>query len=152
MEQSLNARPLVPASADATDLDALTPNHFLLGTAGSSLLSHCECNFDHRKRYARAQAYSDAIWNRWLREYMPTLNRRFKVVYTVQKAIKNRRSRLDRGTHKLPSRARRQTQLWQRCRRPLCRSQDHVRKSRPSSRKTRPSPSSPPIYLIYRNP
>ena len=39
-EQSLNARPLVPASADATDLDALTPNHFLFGTAGSTLPSH----------------------------------------------------------------------------------------------------------------
>ena len=78
VEQSLNARSLVPASADATDLDALTPNHFLLGTAGSSLLSHSNCDFDHRKRYARAQAYSDAIWNRWLNEYVPTLNRRSK--------------------------------------------------------------------------
>ena len=78
VEQSLNARPLVPASADATGLDALTPNHFLLGTAGSSLPSHSNCDFDHRKRYARAQAYSDAIWNRWLREYVPTLNRRSK--------------------------------------------------------------------------
>ena len=76
VEQSLNARSLVPASADATDLDALTPNHFLLGTAGSSLPSHSNCDFDHRRRYARAQAYSDAIWNRWLDEYVPTLNRR----------------------------------------------------------------------------
>ena len=32
VEQSLKARPLVPASADATDLDALTPTHFLYGT------------------------------------------------------------------------------------------------------------------------
>ena len=78
VEQSLNARPLVPASADATDLDALTPNHFLLGTAGASLPSHSNCDFDHRKRYARTQAYSDAIWNRWLKEYVPTLNRRSK--------------------------------------------------------------------------
>ena len=67
VEQSLNARPLVP--------DALTPNHFLLGTAGSPLPSHSNCDFDHRRRYARAQAYSDAIWNRWLKEYVPTLNR-----------------------------------------------------------------------------
>ena len=28
VEQSLNSRPLVPVSSDATDLDALTPNHF----------------------------------------------------------------------------------------------------------------------------
>ena len=78
VEQSLNARPLVPASADATDLEALTPNHFLHGTRSTILPSHDPINFDHRKRYVRAQAYSDAIWNRWLREYVPTLNRRSK--------------------------------------------------------------------------
>ena len=78
VEQSLNARPLVPASADATDLDALTPNHFLHGTSGSVLPSHQQADIDHRKRYARAQAYSDTIWYRWLREYVPTLNRRSK--------------------------------------------------------------------------
>ena len=78
VEQSLNARPLVAASSDATDLDALTPNHFLLGCAGSVLPSHERAEVDHRKRYARAQAYSDAIWNRWLKEYVPSLNRRTK--------------------------------------------------------------------------
>ena len=78
VEQSLNARPLVPASADATDLDALTPNHFLLGTRDAILPSHEPTDFDHRKRYVRAQAYSNAIWTRWLREYVPTLNRRSK--------------------------------------------------------------------------
>ena len=78
VEQSLNARPLVPASADATDLDVLTPNHFLLGTTGSSLPSTLSSDFDHRKRYARGQAYSDAIWSRWLRGYVSNLNRRHK--------------------------------------------------------------------------
>ena len=78
VEQSFNARPLVPAGADATDLDALTPNNFLLGTAGSSLPSHSNCNLDHRKRYARAQVYSDVIWNRRLKEYVPIVNCRSK--------------------------------------------------------------------------
>ena len=78
VEQSLNSRPLVPVSSDATDLDALTPNHFLLGTAGSTTPSHQRADIDHRKRYVRAQAYSDAIWERWLREYVPSLNRRSK--------------------------------------------------------------------------
>ena len=63
VEQSLNARSLVPASSDATHLDALTPNHFLLGTAGSILPSHQRAEIDHRKRFVCAQAYSDAIWN-----------------------------------------------------------------------------------------
>ena len=78
VEQSLNARPLVPVSSDATDLDALTPNHFLLGSAGSVLPSHQRAEIDHRKRYVRAQAYSDTIWNRWLTEYVPSLNKRSK--------------------------------------------------------------------------
>ena len=63
-EESLSTRSLVPAMADATDFDVLTPNHFLLGTAGSGLPSNFSCNFDHRRRNARAQAFSDAMWNR----------------------------------------------------------------------------------------
>ena len=56
VEQSLNARSLAPASADATELDVLTPNHFLLGTIGSSLPLTLSSIFHHRKRYPRAQA------------------------------------------------------------------------------------------------
>ena len=78
VDQCLNARPLISASADATELVAFTPNHFLLGIAGSSLPSVANCDFDHRKRYARAHAYSDAIWSRWLQECVPSLNSRVK--------------------------------------------------------------------------
>ena len=78
LEQRINSRPLVPVSSDATDLDALTPNHFLLGTAASTLPSHQQADFDHRKRYARAQAYSDTICSRWLKDYVASLNRRSK--------------------------------------------------------------------------
>ena len=78
VEQSLNARPLVPPSSDATDLDALSPNHFLLGTACSVLPSHQRAEIDHHKRYVREQACSDAIWNRWVKKYVPSLNKRSK--------------------------------------------------------------------------
>ena len=44
VEQSLNAHPLVPASADATELDVLIPKHFLVGIAGSSLPSKSSTN------------------------------------------------------------------------------------------------------------
>ena len=37
-----------------------------------------EQNFNHRKRYARAQSYANAIWTRWLREYVAMLNKRAK--------------------------------------------------------------------------
>ena len=77
-EQSLDTRPLVPATADTTELDALTPNHFLLGIACSRLPSLSNCDFDHRKRYARLHAYSNAIWSPWLKECVPSVNSRTK--------------------------------------------------------------------------
>ena len=90
-EQSLKARPLVPASADATDMDGLTSNHCLLGTsAGSSLPSHSNNDFDYRMRYLRAQAYSDAIWNRWLKVNVPPLNRRPKWFTQSVRQLKSR--------------------------------------------------------------
>ena len=61
-----------------TDLIALAPNHFILESACSVLLSHERTDVDQRQRYARAQAYSDAVWNRRLKEYVPSLNRRAK--------------------------------------------------------------------------
>ena len=67
VEQCLNARPITPINPEATDVDALTPNHFLLGTARSTLPSHFRPEIDHGKQYVRAQAYSDPIWNRWLK-------------------------------------------------------------------------------------
>ena len=79
VESNLNNRPLTPVSSDPTEIDAITPNHFLLGNRSStvpSLLS--EEDFDHRKKYVRAQCYADSIWKKWLAEYVPNLNRRSK--------------------------------------------------------------------------
>ena len=60
-------------------MDAITPNHFLLGFRPSMLPSLVESeDFDHRKRYVRAQSYADSIWNRWLHGYVPALNPRSK--------------------------------------------------------------------------
>ena len=79
IEHALNSRPLTPVSTDPSDLGALTPNHFLLGNQAHSLPSIIGVDeFDHRKRYARAQSYANAIWSRWIKEYLPALNRRSK--------------------------------------------------------------------------
>ena len=77
VEHALNSRPLTPVSASPSDLGALTPNHFLLGNQARSLPSIIGVDeFDHRKRYARAQSYANAFWSRWIKEYVPALNRR----------------------------------------------------------------------------
>ena len=77
VEHALNSRPLTPVSADPSDLGALTPNHFLLGNQARSLPSIIGVDeFDHSKRYARGQSYANAIWSRWIKQYVPALNRR----------------------------------------------------------------------------
>ena len=79
VEHALNSRPLTPVSADPSNLGALTLNHFFLGNQARSLPSTIGVDeFDHRKRYARAQSYANAIRSRWIKEYVPTLNRRSK--------------------------------------------------------------------------
>ena len=79
VENALSSRPLTPVSADPCNFNAITPNHFPLGeysTGVPSIVGNTQ--FDHRKRYAAAQSYANAIWSRWIRKYVPTLNRRSK--------------------------------------------------------------------------
>ena len=79
VENAPNSRTLTPVSAEPCNLNASTPNHFLLSefsTGISSVVGNNE--FDNLKRYARAQSYANAIWYRWIREYVPTLNQRSK--------------------------------------------------------------------------
>ena len=79
VEHALNPRPLTRVSADPSDLGAITPNHFLLGNQVTGNPSNVGVDeFDYRKRCPRAQFYANAIWERWLKEYVPPLNRRSK--------------------------------------------------------------------------
>ena len=79
VEQALNSRPIIPVSTDSRELKALTPYHFLLGQHATSFPSLLPGeHFDHKKRYMRARSYANAIWSRWLREYVPSLNKRVK--------------------------------------------------------------------------
>ena len=81
VEQILNSRPLVPASADVEDLEALTPNHFLLGRPSVNLplcYHHPTDRPHYRKFFKNTEIYVDNIWTRWLKEYAPTLNKREK--------------------------------------------------------------------------
>ena len=72
-EQLLNARPLTPNSNDPTDLEALTPNHFLLGRPSIAIpyFPDAQKYQNHRKMFRVAQAHMDNIWSRWLKEYLP---------------------------------------------------------------------------------
>ena len=78
-EGSLNARPLTPVSDDPDSLEALTPNHFLLGQHSLTFPSlRSRENYSDSKRYASAQSYANAIWQWWLSQYVAALNKKVK--------------------------------------------------------------------------
>ena len=74
-EQTLSARPLTPFSPDANYLEELTHNHFLLGNRNVCLpyLPRLREFFDHRKLFRQTPAYANLIWDRFCKEYLPTL-------------------------------------------------------------------------------
>ena len=80
VEQTLNSRPLTPVSDDPEDLEALTPNHFLLGRPAISepLFPDASRYLNCRKLYKVSQAYHEMIWGRWARDYLPQWNVRPK--------------------------------------------------------------------------
>ena len=88
--QTLNARPLTPVSSNVMDLEALTPNHFLLGNRNVCLpyLPCPEEIVDHRKLFQQIQAYENLIWDRFRKQYLPTLNNRQKWRSTSNETLK----------------------------------------------------------------
>ena len=90
VEQTLNARPLTPVNDDPEDLEALTPNHFLLGrpVVAEPLTPVSVRYVDCRKMYKVAEAYNQMIWNRWAKEYLPKWNVRTKWAKDDERILK----------------------------------------------------------------
>ena len=90
VEQILNSRALTPVSSDVNDLEALTPNNFLLGNKNVCLpyLPRAEEFVDHRKLFRQTQADANLIWDRFRKEYLPTLNNRQKWRSTANETLK----------------------------------------------------------------
>ena len=76
----MNSRPLTKVSDDSNDLEALTPNHLLLLRPGTSLPPGVfrQSDLYSRRRWRQAQYLSNVFWRRWLKEYLPELQRRQK--------------------------------------------------------------------------
>lgn len=80
VEGIINARPLTHVSVEHEDDEALTPNHFLLG-ASSGIKAPGEFSDSdkcHRKSWRRIQHLANLFWQRWTKEYLPSLTRRTK--------------------------------------------------------------------------
>lgn len=80
VEAILNDRPITTVSEDAKDPEALTPNHLLL-MKGVPMLPPGLFQRDDiysRKRWKQVQYICDLFWKRWIREYLPLMQKRQK--------------------------------------------------------------------------
>lgn len=80
IESCLNSRPLCPLSDDPSDMGALTPSHFLVGEALTSVPEpDLTCvPMNRLKRWHQIQQMQQHFWYRWQAEYLSTLQTRPK--------------------------------------------------------------------------
>jgi len=80
IEGCMNSRPLCPLSTDPMELAVLTPGHFLIGEALSSIpepgLAHIPVN--RLSRWQLSQKFLQQFWKRWNTEYLSGLQQRQK--------------------------------------------------------------------------
>ena len=76
----LNSRPLTRNSSDPKDSDPLTPNHLLHLHSSMSLSPGVLENDDQhtQRQWRQAQFLANLFWKRWMKEYLPQLQRRQK--------------------------------------------------------------------------
>ena len=80
VEALLNGRPITKVSDDPKDLHALTPNHLLLTQSNQPLppgVFH-KADVYSKRRWRQVQYLVDIFWKRWIREYIPILQKRQK--------------------------------------------------------------------------
>lgn len=79
-ENIINSRPLTYIPIHSENEEALTPNHFLLGSSNGvkPLLPYDDKGDLTRENWRKIQYIADLFWKRWTREYLPTLTRRTK--------------------------------------------------------------------------
>ncbi|XP_053667104.1 uncharacterized protein LOC128716206 [Anopheles marshallii] len=85
IEFILNSRPLTHIPVTNDEEEILTPFHFLIGRSGSAVppLSLMTSSIDV-KQYKQVQHHSKVFWDKWKREYLPTLLKRDKWTNKVE--------------------------------------------------------------------
>lgn len=80
VEAILNSRPLCPLSSSPNDFQPLTPGHFIIGRALTSLPSPSmvDINPNRLDRFQRLEALRQHFWQRWQLEYIAELQQRTK--------------------------------------------------------------------------
>ena len=80
VESILNSRPLTYVPLDSAESEALTPNHFLLGSSSGirEKVSPSSGGLALSKQFRLSNMIANEFWKRWIREYLPCLTRRTK--------------------------------------------------------------------------
>lgn len=80
IESCLNSRPICPMTNDVEDFEALTPGHFLIGTALKSIPHPSVIDVPQNRltRWQRSQQMVQHFWNRWSKEYLNNLQQKTK--------------------------------------------------------------------------
>ncbi|XP_073827227.1 uncharacterized protein [Musca autumnalis] len=75
IEAILNSRPISPMSSDPSDLEALTPGHFITGSALRSLPERevTTTNINNLEHWAQITAIKQRFWKKWHHEYINEL-------------------------------------------------------------------------------
>ncbi|XP_058828325.1 uncharacterized protein LOC131688178 [Topomyia yanbarensis] len=78
IEMCLNSRPLTAIPSDPSDLEALTPGHFLVGTSLQAVPepSLCDVPDNRLSHWQLTQKRVQRIWARWYPEYLQQLQSR----------------------------------------------------------------------------
>lgn len=80
IEAILNSRPICPMSIDVTDLNVLTPGHFLIGQPLISVPEHdvTDIPLNRLSRFQYIQRLVQEFWIKWKRDYLNHLQSRSK--------------------------------------------------------------------------
>lgn len=80
VESTLNSRPISPLSADPSDLQPLTPAHFLIGRPSAALPDPdlAEVPESRLSIFQKVQKMHQHLWKRWNKEYVSELQQRSK--------------------------------------------------------------------------
>ncbi|XP_065075027.1 uncharacterized protein LOC135698825 [Ochlerotatus camptorhynchus] len=78
VEMCLNSRSLTPLSSEPSDLEALTPGHFLVGSNLQSVPEATLVNIPENRlnHWEQTQRHLQRIWARWYPEYLQQLHSR----------------------------------------------------------------------------
>ncbi|XP_055589191.1 uncharacterized protein LOC129741476 [Uranotaenia lowii] len=80
IECCLNSRPITPLSDESSDLEPLTPGHFLIGSQLKAVPDNdlSDIQMNRLRKWQQTQKIFQDIWKRWHREYLCTLQARTK--------------------------------------------------------------------------